>query len=428
MSRLRISTFLLLAALSGQSQAADLKLASWNLGWHLSQAEARNWVANCSAKYELGDTGKTWTRSKNAEATRGWDIDWRPRDANIKLPWDIEIIPPCTIYRDENRKVIPVTMAAFKTRSQAMAKVIHDMSPDVIAFQEVSGVAAIKDVLGRSAKRYRICSYPGYSVQRLAIAWKKNLGKSKGVCEVENALSLPELGESRRPRPGLRLALDINGKKTAFLNVHLKSSCVSPLEKGEQQRGQLETDQRDCQVLQQQIQPLENWIEQTSQNFDRYIVMGDFNRDLWHEVEQGKTLAARMDGSSPQVARKPDVRVRLLLAEVNDGLPATSTMTLVSANCKASELAAGLCKDAKTRRLSSPEMKMLSTEMGCSYPVALDHMLVSNSWNAGEATEQAVKVAIAPGTSRVTINDEGLTDVSLALSDHCPTQITLPRP
>jgi len=428
MNRIRISALLFLIGLSGQSVAADLKLASWNLGWHLSQAEAKTWVANCNAKYELGDTSKAWTRSKNATATRGWDMDWRPRDADIKLPWDIEAIPPCSIYQDENRKVIPVTMAAFKKRGQEIAKVIHAMSPDVIAFQEVSGVAAIQDVLGSSVNRYRICSYPGYSVQRLAIAWKKNLSKSKGVCEVYDALSLPENGDARRPRPGLRLALDINGKKTAFLNVHLKSSCVSPLEKGDQQRGQLESDQRDCLILQQQIQPLENWIEHAALNFDRYVMLGDFNRDLWHEVEKGKTLAARVDDSSPQGPRKSDVRVRFLLAEVNDGLPAASAMTLVSANCKASEVAAGLCKDAKTRRLSPPEMKSLSGEMGCSYPVALDHMLVSTSWNAGDATQKAEKIAIAPGSSSVAKNDKGDAIVTLSLSDHCPTRITLPNP
>lgn len=426
MNRLRISTFLLLAALSGQSQAADLKLASWNLGWHLSQAEAKAWIAACDQTYEL-DQNKAWIKSKKADATSGWEMDWRPRDADIKLPWDIEAIPPCTIYQDENRKVIPVTMAAIKQRNREVAKVIHDISPDVIAFQEVSGTAAIQDALGRSANHYRICSYSGYSVQRLAIAWKKNLGNSRGVCDVNPALSLPENGDARRPRPGLRLALDINGKKTAFLNVHLKSSCVSPLEKGDQQRGQLETGQRDCQVLQQQIQPLENWIEQTSQNFDRYVVLGDFNRDLWHEVEKGKTVAARMDESSPQSPRKPDVRVRLLLPEVNDGLPATSAMTLVSANCNAGDAATALCKDAKTRRLSSAEMKTLSTAMGCSYPVALDHMLVSNSWNAGDATGQAVKVALSPGVSSVTTNDKGVANVVLSLSDHCPTKIALPH-
>jgi len=65
--------------------------------------------------------------------------------------------------------------------------------------------------------------------------------------------------------------------------------------------------------------------------------------------------------------------------------------------------------------------------MGCSYPVALDHMLVSNTWNAGDATAQAVKLTLSPGVSSVTTNDKGVANVVLSLSDHCPTQITLPH-
>lgn len=427
MKRSGFALFATLFIMSGQGAAAELKVASWNLGWHLSQAEAKHWIAGCDARYEL-DQNKAWKKSKNKLATSGWEMDWRPRDADIKLPRDIEVIPPCNVYQDDNRKVIPVTMSAIKQRTQGLSKVIQNIAPDVIAFQEVSGEASIKEVLGKSANQYQTCSYTGYSVQRLAFAWKKSLGKSKSLCEKYDALSLPENGEQRRPRPGLRLALDINGKRTAFLNVHLKSSCVSPLEKGDQQRGQLESDQRDCIVLQQQLQPLENWIEQASLNFDRYVVLGDFNRDLWHETETAKTLAARVDASAPAGPLGPKVRVRFLLAEINDGMPEQSAMTLVSANCNKDDASHALCTKAKKVRLSSDEMKSISAAMGCSYPVALDHMLVSNNWHAGDATQKAEKIAIAPGSSSITKNDKGHASVTLSLSDHCPTQITLPIP
>ncbi len=426
MNRFGLILLASLIVISGQCRAADLKLVSWNLGWHLSQGEAKSWIYGCDARYEL-DQNKAWKRTTNRQAKSGWEMDWRTRDVDIKLPWSVETLPPCNVYEGDDRKVIPVTQAAFRKRMQQLAKTLAEMEPDVIAFQEVSGEAAIKEALGKSANQYQVCSYKGYSVQRLAFAWKKSLTKSKGVCEKYDALSLPQSSEQRHPRPGLRLALDISGKKTAFLNVHLKSSCVSPLEKNEQLRGQLESEQRDCLILQQQIQPLESWIEQTSQDFDRYVVIGDFNRDLWHELERAKTHTARVDNSSPQSPHKAEARVRLLLPEVNDALPAASAMTLVSANCTISDAAAGLCKDAKQRRLSSPEMKTLSAAMGCSYPVALDHMLVSDSWNAGDVTQQAVKVALSPGVSSVTMNDKGMANVTLALSDHCPTQITLPN-
>lgn len=426
MNRFGLVLFAIVFVVSGQVTAADLKLASWNLGWHLNQAEAKSWIAACNTRYEL-DQNKTWIKSKNTEAKTGWEMDWRPRDADIKLPWNIESMPPCNVYEDDNRKVIAVTQIAFKNRSTALTKTIAQISPDVIAFQEVSGETAINEVLGKSASKYQVCSYAGYSVQRLAFAWKKSLAKSKGVCEKHDALSLPENGDQRRPRPGLRLALDINGKKTAFLNVHLKSSCVSPLEKSEQQRGQLESTQKDCLLLQQQIRPLENWIETTSTTFDRFIVMGDFNRDLWHEYDQAKTLSARVDASAPTAPLDFKTRVRLLLSEVNDNMPMQSAMTLVSANCKKSDSTNALCTKAKLLRLSSDEMKSLGDEMGCRNPVALDHMLVSNNWNAGDTAQNAEKVAIAPGSSSVIMNKKGVATVTLSLSDHCPTQITLPN-
>jgi len=420
MNRFRCVVALFLALISGQSFAADLKLASWNLGWHLSQAEAKSWIAQCDAKYELNQDSKVWQRSKNATGTTGWEMDWRPRDAAIKLPWTIEKLPPCNVYEGDDRKVIPVTRELFKKRAQQIAKKIAEISPDVMAFQEVSGEAAIRDVLGKAAGQYHVCSYTGYSVQRLAFAWKKTLSKSKGTCEIYDALSLPENGTERRPRPGLRLALNINGKKTAFLNVHLKSSCVSPLEINEQKRGQLEGDQKDCLILQQQVLPLENWIEDSSKAFDRFVVMGDFNRDLWHEHEKAKTLSARMDGSDATMPRDASVRVRLLLSEVNDGMPAQSGMSLVAAACSKTEGADNLCKKAKLVRLSQDEMKLLVNDMGCRNPIELDQMLVSNNWNAGDAVAHAVKLSIAPdGSSSAT---------ALASSDHCPTQIVLPNP
>ncbi|MEO8000610.1 MAG: hypothetical protein ABI644_01945 [Arenimonas sp.] len=420
MNRFHYALALSVAAFSSQGFASDLKLASWNLGWHLSQAEAKTWIAGCDARYELNGTSKTWQRSKNANATTGWQMDWRPRDAAIQLPWTIEKMPPCSVYEGDDRKVIPVTQVLFKNRAQQIAKIIADISPDVMAFQEVSGEAAIKDVLGKAASQYKVCSFKGYSVQRLAFAWKKTLSKANGVCEINDALSLPENGTERRPRPGLRLALDINGKKTAFLNVHLKSSCVSPLEMNEQKRGQLESDQKDCVVLQQQIMPLENWIEESSKSFDRFIVMGDFNRDLWHELDKAKTVSVRMDSSDPTTTRDTKVRVRLLLPEVNDGLPAQSQMNLVAANCSVSEAANSLCEKAHLVRLSRDEMKALVSDMGCRNPIELDQMLVSNNWNAGDAVSHAIKLSIAPyGDSSA---------AGLAASDHCPTQISLPNP
>ena len=116
-----------------------------------------------------------------------------------------------------------------------------------------------------------------------------------------------------------------------------------------------------------------------------------------------------------------------MLPEINDGLPTQSTMSLVSLSCKKSDSTNALCTKAKLLRLPSDEMKALGDAMGCRNPVALDHMLVSNNWNAGAAISNAEKIAIAPGSSSVAVNSKGVASVILSLSDHCPTKITLPN-
>lgn len=34
----------------GPAAARDLKVASWNLGWHMSKAEAAQWIRDCGNK------------------------------------------------------------------------------------------------------------------------------------------------------------------------------------------------------------------------------------------------------------------------------------------------------------------------------------------------------------------------------------------
>ena len=52
----------------------------------------------------------------------------------------------------------------------------EDVKADVIAFQAVSWVAAVREALGPAAGSYVACSYIGYKIQRLAFAWRKSLG------------------------------------------------------------------------------------------------------------------------------------------------------------------------------------------------------------------------------------------------------------
>lgn len=153
---------------------------------------------------------------------------------------------------------------------------------------------------------------------------------NRGELRVEPSLSLPGNPNADRPRPSLSVDLTIDGELVRILAVHLKSSCVSPLEAS----GNLSDDQdRDCRLLQQQIVPLETWLEDLAST-DKFIVLGDFNRNFWHEVHE--TGPVRTDGSSPHTPLPPPgVLVQDLFGEVFDDTPASTTVTLLRERCPA---------------------------------------------------------------------------------------------
>ncbi|ULR42453.1 MULTISPECIES: hypothetical protein [Rhizobium] len=77
------------------------------------------------------------------------------------------------------------------------------------------------------------------------------------------------------------------------MDVHLKSSCVSPFD-----GGNLEESGNHCMILQQQIDPLESWIERSAADGARIVLLGDFNRNLWHELRDQRPARTGASGTS----------------------------------------------------------------------------------------------------------------------------------
>ncbi len=101
----RISITLLIPLFSYfNAQARDLKVATWNLGWHLSQVEANEWIAKCGAPFQNNVASESWEPAESGMP--GWELKWG-RDA--KIAWDISALPPCDVYRDTAFKTVPVT-------------------------------------------------------------------------------------------------------------------------------------------------------------------------------------------------------------------------------------------------------------------------------------------------------------------------------
>ena len=407
-----------LIAATGQAAAADLTVATWNLGWHLDAALATRWIGACGQPFAKGGDG-LWRPDPTGPKT-GWQLRWG-RDA--KIDWDIARLPPCDVWQSRH-KPVPVTEGALAKRSQQIAQVIaRGVGADVIAFQEVSGAQAVREILPDGGRDWEVCSFDSHKVQRLAFAWRKQLGAT-GQCAVHAPLALPDRPAREQPRPGLALTLKHQGRVLRFLTVHLKSSCVSPLEGGADDRGRLDGDNGHCQTLQAQLAPLEQWLTEQAAGADALVMLGDFNRNLAHEASRPATEPVRPRGR-PTDPPAPGVRSSSLWREINDGEPASTRLTLLASRCALGDPARDpLCDEAKTRVLTKDEQARLTggDALGCRNPLGLDHIAVRLP--GGAAAPVAEKVALGRyGQTRPA--DAKHPDPLLGLSDHCPLKARL---
>jgi len=404
MRRLLVAT--LVALLAGPALSTELRLATWNLGWHMDLSLARTWIDQCSRPFAPSPKDQRWAPAAEGPLT-GWQLKWG-RDAAID--WDIGKLPPCDVYQVRGQ-IVPVTPEAYAQRQRQVTEVLQrQVNADIIAFQEVSGRQSVLEVLPGGAADFEVCSYEGHKVQRLAIAWRKRLGAAVS-CETYWPLSLPQAPNKDQPRPGLALTLKVDGKLLRILTLHLKSSCVSPLEDTRPDgRGQLDGQEPNCLVLQSQVPALEAWLEAQSAEVDTLVMLGDFNRDLAHEAREPLTAVVRSDGKATDPHHLGN-RVRNLWRELNDGVPAASTLTLLDVACPGDATTQALCSAAKSRRLARDEYFRLSglEGLGCRNPIGLDHIALAGAGRAVTASKIALGT-MGPASSAS----------SLGTSDHCP--------
>lgn len=417
MMKKRLLIAALAAGLALPALATDLRLATWNLGWHMDMALARNWMAQCGRPFAPSAKDQRWAPAAEGPST-GWQLQWG-REAPID--WDIGTLPPCNVYQVRGQ-ILPVTEPMYAQRQRQIAEVLgRQVDADVIAFQEVSGRQSVLEVLPGGGADYEVCSYEGHKVQRLAIAWRKRLGPAVS-CEAYWPLSLPQAPAKDQPRPGLALTLKVDGKLLRLMTLHLKSSCVTPLEDPRPDgRGQLDGQEPNCLVLQQQVPALEAWLEAQSVGVDALVMLGDFNRDLAHEAGEPASAAVRSDGKASDPHR-PGNRVRNLWREVNDGVPAASALTLLDVACPGSDAVRDLCSVARTRRLARDEYGRLGGlgGLGCRNPIGLDHIAVAGNVKAGVAQKVALG-DLGPAAPA----SEARPLATLGTSDHCPLTAVL---
>ncbi len=176
------------------------------------------------------------------------------------------------------------------------------------------------------------------------------------------------------------------------MTVHLKSSCVSPIEQSnDPARGKLDGNNENCVILQAQVRPLEAWIE--ARATVPTILLGDFNRNLANEIHAFPPPQVRVDGSDPASPLPTTVRVRSLVGEANDGAPAAAALSLLDTTCPINEFSKDFCRRAKTTGFTQAEQRPLgrAENLGCRNPIGLDHVLVPRRWRRGHGREGAAR-------------------------------------
>ena len=198
---------------------------------------------------------------------------------------------PCAITKREPRTAADyVSLRNYATQLRA----------DIVALQEVDGPEAAAQVF----PGYDYCFSTRGHTQKNGFAIRRGLPHR---CEAEyEPLSL-----DNAVRRGVVVTF-FPGTANEFrlMSVHLKSGCPA---------GPLTAPGRNCDLLTKQVAPLEAWIEGEANAGRRFGVLGDFNRRF--TIEKGP-------------ARDAEGRQLNVYAELDDGEPAASKLTNITARAK----------------------------------------------------------------------------------------------
>jgi endonuclease/exonuclease/phosphatase family metal-dependent hydrolase len=255
--RLKLTTVVLLPALvlnmflapgaaaSSAPSADTIRVATWNLEWLVSPQAFRQLKGTCTPE---------------GVAPRG-DVRQLPCDVTSKL--------------ERSSRDFSV-----------LARYARELDADVIALQDTDGADAARLVF----PDYEFCFTGRRHVQNTGFAVRRGIAFRCGPDDRELSL-----GDTLRRGKELTL-FPGEPREIRLLSVHLKSGCSSK---------PLTAPDKACQELARQAPILEAWIDTQARAGRRFVVLGDFNRDLLSEQSHATTLGR---GSS-------------LWAEISDGAP-----------------------------------------------------------------------------------------------------------
>jgi len=227
---------------------ATLKIATWNLEWLISPVAFQKLKTGCA--------------------------------------------PEGTPVRGDVRR-LPCDVAGRFERSSrdfaVLARYARLLDADVVALQEVDGPEAARLVF----PEHDFCFTTRRHVQNTGFAIRRGIPFRCGP----EVVSL-SMGDSLRRGAAITL-FPGERHEIQLLSVHLKSGCTAK---------PLSAADRACNELARQVPALEEWIDAQARAGRRFVVLGDFNRDLLAEQRRGfptnapDSLWARIDDADPPEA------------------------------------------------------------------------------------------------------------------------------
>jgi len=245
------------ALASPLSPAADrtLRIAAWNLEWLIAPEDFRKLSETC--------------------VPRG--VSPGPRERSI----------PCNVAQELERSSLDF---------QALERYAQQLDADIVALQEVDGVAAARKVF----RNHDFCFSRREGVQNTGFAIRKGVPHRCGEDFIDLSL------DDRVRRGAVLIVYPGEKRELRLLSIHLKAGCP---------RRPLDDPRRDCQTLAEQVPVLERWIDKQAAAGRRFAILGDFNHDLLADMGP---------------ARNEQGQPRNFWAEIDDGEPAGADLVNVA--------------------------------------------------------------------------------------------------
>ncbi|MFM7397033.1 MAG: endonuclease/exonuclease/phosphatase family protein [Gammaproteobacteria bacterium] len=248
---------LLTLLLSRATPAAEqtLRIATWNLEWLIAPEEFRKLADTCVPR----------------DAAPG------PRTRSI----------PCNVAQELDRSALDF---------QALERYAKQLDADIVALQEVDGIAAARKVF----RGHDFCFTGREGVQNTGFAIRKGVRHRCSDDFIELSL------DNQVRRGAVLIVYPGEQREFRLLSIHLKAGCP---------RRPLDDPRRDCRLLAEQVPVLERWIDEQAAAGRRFAILGDFNHDLL-----ANTGAARNEQGQPQN----------FWAEIDDGDPTGADLVNVA--------------------------------------------------------------------------------------------------